>query len=62
MRQWLWKFIFGAANLDLAEDGEVVIAIEIAAEISQLINFLTAVSCHGSEWHFLVTWSATAIG
>lgn len=23
---WLWKFIFGAANLSLAEDGEVMIA------------------------------------
>lgn len=36
---WLWKFIFGAANLYLAEDGEVM----IAADINQLTNFLSAV-------------------
>lgn len=40
---WLWKFIFGAANLYLAEDGDGMIATEITATISQLINFLTAV-------------------
>lgn len=40
---WLWKFIFEAANLYLAEDGEVMIAIEIVVEISQLINLLTVV-------------------
>lgn len=40
---WLWKFIFEAANLYLAEYGEVMIAIEIVVEISQLINFLTVV-------------------
>lgn len=40
---WLGKFIFGAANLYLAEDGDGMIATEIAARISQLINVLTAV-------------------